>query len=163
LVPGGKALIGTWSWWHPFAPHLWSVMPVPWAQVFFSERTILKVCRRVYHSAWYVPNMHDYDENGQRLADRYAHEAISTDYLNKYLIRDFEGALRASGFDYETHPVPFGSRYARWTRLCLRVPWLREFVAGYVWFVLTKAAPLHASGDRLVDSEVDADAELVGA
>ncbi len=30
LKPGGKMLIGTWGWYHPFAPHLWSTMPVPW-------------------------------------------------------------------------------------------------------------------------------------
>jgi SAM-dependent methyltransferase len=29
LVRGGRGLIGTWSWRHPFAPHLWAVMPVP--------------------------------------------------------------------------------------------------------------------------------------
>ena len=34
LRPGGQLLIGTWGWYHPFAPHLWSTMPVPWAHVF---------------------------------------------------------------------------------------------------------------------------------
>jgi SAM-dependent methyltransferase len=145
LTSAGQALIGTWSWWHPFAPHLWAVMPVPWAHVFFSEQTILRVCQRVYHSPWYTPNMHDYDQDGQRLADKYTHESISTDYLNKYLIRDFQRAFLASGFVYETHLVPFGSRYARWTSACLHVPWLREFMAGYVWFVLTKSTTQTAS------------------
>lgn len=37
LTAGGQALIGTWGWWHPFAPHLWAVMPVPWAHVVVSE------------------------------------------------------------------------------------------------------------------------------
>lgn len=145
LTPTGQALIGTWSWRHPFAPHLWAVMPVPWAHMFFSEQTLLRVCRRVYHSPWYIPNMHDYDHEGQRLADKYTHESISTDYLNRYLIQDFERAFLASGFIYETHAVPFGSRYARWTRVCLHVPWLREFMAGYVWFVLTKSTGQTAS------------------
>ena len=153
LTPGGKALIGTWSWWHPFAPHLWAAMPVPWAHVVCSERTVLRACRRVYHSPWYVPNMHDYGKDGKRLADRYTHEAISTDYLNKYLIRDFERAFRASGFACETHALPFGSRYARWTGVFLRTPWLRELVSGYVWCVLTKPA----------DQEADDDTEEAGA
>ena len=60
LTPTGKALIGTWSWWHPFAPHLWAVMPVPWAHIFFSEQTILRVCRRVYHSTWYITQVATY-------------------------------------------------------------------------------------------------------
>jgi SAM-dependent methyltransferase len=145
LTYGGQALIGTWSWRHPFAPHLWAVMPVPWAHVFFSERTILRVCRRVYESDWYIPNMHDADKEGRRLADKYMCEAISTDYLNKCLIQDFERAFTASGFIYKTHLVPFGSRYAHWTRVFLHVPWLREFIAGYLWFVLVKVAPSQPS------------------
>jgi SAM-dependent methyltransferase len=138
MRPGGKLLIGTWSWWHPFAPHLWSTMPVPWAHMLFSEKTVLRVCRRVYHSPWYVPNRHDFGEDGRRLADKYTHESISTDYLNKFLIRDFERAFVAAGFDFQTHPVPYGSRYARWTRAFARMPLLREFLSGYVWFVLTR-------------------------
>ncbi len=140
LIPGGKALIGTWGWWHPFAPHLWGVMPVPWAHVFFSEKTLLRVCRRVYLSCWYVPNFHDFDEYGHRIQQKYTSTEISTEYLNKYLIRDFERAFRSSGFGYETHLIPFGSCKARWTRLFLVLPWIREFLAGYVWFVLTKPA-----------------------
>ena len=145
LIPTGKALIGTWGWFHPFAPHLWAVMPVPWVHVFFSERTLLKVCRRVYHSTWYIPNMHDYDEDGKRLPDKYTHQTISSDYLNKLLIKDFENIFPVSGFEYETHPVPFGSRYAHWTRVFLHVPWIREFIAGYVWFELTKSVDQAAS------------------
>ena len=51
--------------------------------------------------------------SGKRLPDKYTHQTISTDYLNKLLIKDFEQLFLASGFIYETHPVPFGSRYAR--------------------------------------------------
>jgi 2-polyprenyl-3-methyl-5-hydroxy-6-metoxy-1,4-benzoquinol methylase len=71
LRPGGQILIGTWGWRHPFASHLWSTMPVPWAHVFFSEKTVLAVCRRVYHSPWYKPCMHDLAPDGSRLPDKY--------------------------------------------------------------------------------------------
>ncbi|RIK78252.1 MAG: hypothetical protein DCC68_15735 [Planctomycetota bacterium] len=152
LAPSGQILIGTWSWRHPFAPHLWAVMPVPWAHMFFSERTILRVCRRVYHSPWYVPNMHDFDANGERLADKYTNDMISTDYLNKYLIVDFEATFESVGFDCQTHCVPFGSKYARWTGFLLRAPWVREFLSGYVWFVLSKPKAdkgLNGNGDAV--------------
>jgi 2-polyprenyl-3-methyl-5-hydroxy-6-metoxy-1,4-benzoquinol methylase len=138
LKPGGWALVGTWSWYHPFAPHLWAVMPVPWAHMVVSERTLLKACRRVYHSAWYAPDRHDFDAAGQRLPDKYTEAAISRDYLNHYLIRDFERAFRSAGFACQTEPVPFGSWYARWARPLARLAWLREFLSGYVWFVLRK-------------------------
>lgn len=138
LRVGGEMLIGTWGWYHPFAPHLWSTLPVPWAHVFFSERTILRTCRRVYHSPWYVPNMVDLDEKGQRLPDKYVADEISVEYLNKYLLRDFARVFRSSSFDYVVHSVPFGSRYARWTKVFLKVPWVREFITGYIWVVLRK-------------------------
>lgn len=142
LHPGGKLLLGTWGWYHPFAPHLWSAMPVPWAHVVFSERTLLRACRRVYHSDWYQPNMHDLDEHGQRLPDKYVEESISTEYLNKFLIRDFERVFEASSFDWTLYPQPFGSKLAGWTRIFLKTPFLREFVTGYFWAVLTRPESL---------------------
>lgn len=139
LRPRGNMLIGTWGWYHPFAPHLWATMPVPWAHVVFSERTILRTCRQVFHSPWYVPTMHDLDEFGHKQADKYLEETISTDYLNKFLISDFEKVFKASGLEYRTHLEPFGSKYARWTRALLRFPYLREFFTAYLWAVLQKA------------------------
>lgn len=139
LTPEGAVLIGTWGWRHPFAPHLWSVMPVPWAHAIFSERTLLRACRRVYLSDWYVPNMHDFDLEGRRLMGKYAGESIPTDYLNKYLIVDFERAFKDAGFEVSTHAVPFASPLANWTAPLTWVPGLREFATGYAWFVLRKA------------------------
>ncbi len=146
LKPGGWMLIGTWGWRHPFAPHLWAVMPVPWAHLLVSERTLIKACRRVYHARWYSPTRDDFDSTGRRLPDKYTEDSISLDYLNHYLIADFERLFRAGGFSCETHPVPFGSWYANWTRPLLRVQSLREFLSGYVWFILRKP-----SADSSVD------------
>jgi len=115
---------------------LWAVMPIPWAHLLVSEETLLRVSRRVYEAPWYRPNMFDVDAKGIRIADKYNHTEISRDYLNKYLIRDFERVFREAGFAYETHPQPFGS--ASWTRPLLAIKWLRELLSGYVWFVLTK-------------------------
>jgi 2-polyprenyl-3-methyl-5-hydroxy-6-metoxy-1,4-benzoquinol methylase len=136
LRPGGRLLLSTWGWWHPFAPHLWSTMPVPYAHLFVSERTLLRACRRVYHSRWYSPTLHDFDANGQRRTDKYLHEAIPTDYLNKYLVRDFERVFRESGMDWMTDLQPFGK--IAWSRPLLRVPIVRELLHGSFWAVLTK-------------------------
>jgi ubiquinone/menaquinone biosynthesis C-methylase UbiE len=140
LRPSGKMLIGTWGWQHPFAPHLWATMPVPWAHVFFSERTILRTCRRVFQAPWYVPNQSDLDENGRKLQEKYDHVSISSDYLNKFLLSDFEQAFREAGFKIAIHLLPFSSRWARWTKPLLHVPFVREFVHAYFWAVLTKPA-----------------------
>ena len=140
LRPGGQVLIGTWGWYHPFAPHLWSVMPVPWAHVLFSERVMLRVCRRIYQSDWYVPNMHDFDAEGKRIPDKFNYDSIPTDYLNKYLIRDFERVFRESDFVFEVHPDRFSSKFAFWTAPLLKVPFVKEFCTSYIWCVLSKPA-----------------------
>ena len=140
LRPGGKLLIGTWGWYHPFAPHLWSTMPVPWAHVLFSEKTMLRTCRRVYNSDWYMPNMHDFDEYGQRILDKYMHEKIPTDYLNKFLIRDFDRVFQESPLKYRIYPQRFSSRWAAWTASLLNIPMLKEFLTAYIWVVLERPA-----------------------
>ncbi len=139
LKPGGQMLIGTWGWYYPYAMHLWSTMPVPWVQVFFSEKTILRTCRQVYNSPWYVPNMHDFDEQGCRIKDKYTEQEISLDYLNKLFVRDFENIFAKSKFDYVVYPQHFKSKWASWTKMFLKVPWLREFVTSYIWVVLRKS------------------------
>ena len=140
LRQGGKMLIGTWGWYHPYAPHLWATMPVPWAHVVFSERTLLRTCRRVYNSPWYVPNMHDFDECGNRIEHKYEEDEIPVDYLNKLLIRDFERVFMASPFRCKVFSQPFGAKAARWTKVLLRVPWVKELVTSYIWVVLEKDA-----------------------
>jgi 2-polyprenyl-3-methyl-5-hydroxy-6-metoxy-1,4-benzoquinol methylase len=138
LRPGGRMLIGTWGWHHPFAPHLWSTMPVPWAHVFFSEKTLLRTCRRVYNSSWYIPNMHDLDETGRKIEGKFCQDSIDEEYLNKFLIKDFVKVFEGSKFTFQVHPQPFGSKYARWTRFFLKTPYVSEFVTSYIWVVLSK-------------------------
>jgi ubiquinone/menaquinone biosynthesis C-methylase UbiE len=151
--PGGTVLIGTWGWKHPFAPHLWSTMPVPYAHVFFSEKTILRVCKRVYESDWYVPTFHDMDENGNKKEGKYDYEEIPKDYLNKYLVKDFEKVFAQSDFNVRMHPQPFGSRFASWTKVFLGVPWVREFIIGYLWIVLERPATEHAGAQETASHE----------
>jgi SAM-dependent methyltransferase len=130
MRPSGVALIGTWGWRHPFAPHLWSVMPVPWAHLVVSERTLLRSCQRVYKSDWYVTTRYDFDDQGRRLPDKFAGDVLNRSYLNQYLIADFERAFASTGFRYESHLIPFQSIWAAWSRPLVSVPWLRELVTG---------------------------------
>ena len=81
---------------------------------------------------------HDFDAAGRRYKDRYTEDSISSEYLNKFLVRDFERVFSESGFTAHVTLEPFGSSYARWTKPLLRVPFVREFVHGYVWATLQK-------------------------
>jgi SAM-dependent methyltransferase len=136
IKPGGQALIGVCGGWHhPFAPHLRAVMPVPWAHVLFSEKTVLSVCRMVYKSDWYTPQHYDLDTAGVKLQNRYEGDTISKEYLNKYLLKDFRRVLENSKFDFKIHLVPFGYKFAN---LLIAIPWFRELFTGYAWLVLSK-------------------------
>jgi SAM-dependent methyltransferase len=137
LASDGQLVISTTGWYSPFAPHLWSVMPVPWAHVFFSERSLLRACRKVYNASWYSPNMHDLDEHGQRLT-KYVSESIPIEYLNKYLIRDFERTFRDAGFEAITFAHNPVERLFAPARGLSRIPWIREFITTGLWFVMTK-------------------------
>jgi len=132
----GSVLIGTWSWCHPFAAHLWAVMPVPWAHLMVSERTLLAACRRVYHSPWYVPDRHDFDAAGQRIPEKYRGAALNRNYLNQYRITDFERAFEEAGWSVTTHAIAFGS--IRWLQPLLAVRPFTDWLSGYVWFVLRR-------------------------
>jgi hypothetical protein len=123
-------------------------MPVPWAHVPFSDRTLLRACRLVYQSEWYIPNMHDFDDFGQRRTDKYLEESISPDYLNKFLISDFRRVFSESELDCEFHLAPFGSKMARWTKILLRIPYLREFFTGYLWIVCSKPPSTEAANSK---------------
>ena len=149
LKPHGTMLIGTWGWYHPFAPHLFAAMPVPWAHVFVSEKTLLRAARRVYQAPWYRPTMHDLDVDGRKIASKYLDEEISTDYVNKLLIADFRRIFKSSGFESRLVLVPFGSRWARWTRVFLKVPFVNEFFTTYFWAVLRKDSRDASSSRRV--------------
>ncbi len=137
LRPAGRALAGTWGWKHPFAHHLFNTMPVPWAHCLWSEKTVVRVCRRVYLAPWFVPAYHDLDAEGKRKPSKYLGDRIPGQ-LNRLMIRDFERILAASPFRHRMHLLPFRSKWARWTAVLLRAPRLREYVTGYVWLVLAK-------------------------
>lgn len=141
LKPSGKLCIRTWGWHHPYAPHLFSVMPVPWAHIFFSERTILRTCRKVYISNWYTPVYYDFNDDGSKQEGKYERqESISKSHVNKLLIRDFEAFFRKSPFIYKIYPKGFSHKFARWTHIFLRVPFIREFVTSIFYAILEKSS-----------------------
>ena len=60
------------------------------------------------------------------------------------LIKDFEKVFAATPFRQRVYLCPFGSRYARWTRFFLSLPYVREFFTSHIWVLLQKdnaAAP----------------------
>lgn len=136
LRPNGKVFIGTWGWYHPEAAHLWGICNVPWVQVFFSEKTIANVCRRIYRSKWYKPCFWDFDHNGNRISKFIDSSAFNL--VNKFLIKDYEKIFKKSSFSYKIIPRRFSSRFAKWTGVFLNVPIVKEFITSYIYVLLLK-------------------------
>ena len=135
LKPGGKMLIGTWGWYHPYAPHLF-VMPVPGRTSSFRTHGAASLPASL---ALVRAEHDDLDKNGSKRADKYLEEAISTDFVNKLLMRDHVHAITRSRFSYRVSLQPFSATSARWSRIFLHLPWVREFVTSYVWYSLAAA------------------------
>jgi SAM-dependent methyltransferase len=138
LAIGGRAIIRTLGWRHPFAHHRWSVMPVPWSHIVFPERQFMHACKRVYLAKWYKLTLYDVDEQGRKILNKYDAEKRNRDFLNQFLIRDFETILRESPFKYDLHLFPFSSKYASWTKPLLHNRLLREYFTSYFIAVLKK-------------------------
>ncbi|MFN3200781.1 MAG: class I SAM-dependent methyltransferase [Bradymonadia bacterium] len=137
LRPGGEILIGTWGWYHPFAPHYWHLMPVPWAHVVFSEKTFMRACRRIYLSDVYTdPLPFELDENGEKDMSRHNIDYIPDVYVNKLLIKDFERHFESSPFNYKMTLIPLGP--LKRVPPVVKLPLLKELLTGYLWVKLTK-------------------------
>jgi SAM-dependent methyltransferase len=140
LRPGGKVLIQWSAWHHPDGSHLDSVIPIPYAQCLFSERTLARTAARIKCSAVYTPKVWDYDpETGLRREVRFEDE-YTREFLNKMSIGAFNGKLkRMSLFEISQYNCQPPS-WLPWLQPFLRIPFFREHFSSYVAYILTKRA-----------------------
>jgi SAM-dependent methyltransferase len=106
LRPGGLLLITFGPpWYAPYGSHMHFFCKIPWLNVFFPERAVMRIRAR-------------YRNDGAR---RY--EEVESG-LNKMSLRKFEGLIAASGLELVRR------RYSAIKRLdfLTRLPFLREFV-----------------------------------
>ncbi|MCG8526069.1 MAG: class I SAM-dependent methyltransferase [Opitutales bacterium] len=143
LKPGGICYFSTFGWYHHAASHVRSIVPVPFATVFFSDRAILNAVKRMLEEPFYQPSMWDSDppikrwENVRSLQDR------PGEHLNKYSISKFRKAMKASKFlEHMLHVEPFDSskrpmlKVINWLS---KVPIIREVYHSAIFGVLRKA------------------------
>jgi SAM-dependent methyltransferase len=137
LRPGGQVLIDWSAWHHPDGSHLDSVIPIPYAQCIFSERTLARTAARVRLSNVYEPKFWDSTETTTSgdippLQDQY-----TQNFLNKMSIEGFNRKLKKSGLfqvaHYECHPP----NWAPYVRPLLRIAFCREHLTSFVTYILT--------------------------
>jgi SAM-dependent methyltransferase len=66
LKPGALVWIGSIGWYQHEASHLGGVIPIPWCQVLFSEKALIKTVRRIMRRPDYRPTVWDLMEGIDR-------------------------------------------------------------------------------------------------
>ena len=137
LRPGGKALIWWVPWFNPWGPHIESLVPLPWAHVFFSEKVLINTCARIRDMSEYTPRIWDFDDDGNPLPNKW-HDMKELPEVNRLTIKQFEGALREENIRIEhRHIQGFGgSSLSRLSRPLAKVPVIQEYLASCVTYVI---------------------------
>ena len=137
LRPGGKVLIDWQAWYHPEGSHLESVIPIPYAQCLFSERTLARTAHRIRHSDAYAPKFWN-----RRMTRSVSQQNLPSQYcasfLNKMSISCFNRKLKQMNrFQvqyYGCHPPSWLPR----VRPLLSFPIFREFLSSATNYILVK-------------------------
>lgn len=143
LRPGGKVLIDWCPWRSPWAPHMESLVPVPWAHIVFGEEALFRTCEAIYESPKYVHRPWDLDDRGNRLPNKWRQWRSFREqgYINQLNVEPFKDLARAQGFEVTRFEhVTFGSLPARDVvgPLLMRLPVVNELMCSYVIGELTR-------------------------
>lgn len=130
LKPGGLFYFSTLGWYHHNGFHFSSIIPIPWAHFFFSDRQILDAVRKIVSAPYYQPNMWDSVPPQQRYEGIYDLKDRPGEFLNKITIRDIKrimkesefknGTLYIQGFSWKKFPV------LRVFNVLAKVPFVQE-------------------------------------
>ena len=142
LRPGGVCYFSTWGWYHHQASHLGSIIPIPFATLFFSDRAILDAVRRMVVQPYYQPSQWDSDPPLLRWQNVHSLHDRPGEYLNKTTIRGFRRAMRESRFE-QSQLSAAGFSPTRHRRLAhlnflAKVPLVQEIYHSAVFGRLTK-------------------------
>lgn len=139
LRPGGRVLIWWVPWFHPYGHHVESLVPIPWAHVFFSDKTIIRTCARIYDMPEFMPRIWDMDESGKKKLNKWYGLDRLPD-VNRLTMHRFEALMRTVGFSISRRkPKGFGGEgLAKITHNMLHIPILREFFTASTVYVLEK-------------------------
>ena len=140
--PGGQVWIGSFGWYHYNASHCLGHVPIPWCQVLFSERAIIRTIQTIVREPGYVPNYWERTEGITRWDRVRTLKDRPGEPLNMLSLRRIRQILAASPFRLEQFRVyPFsGSVHpaARVLSGLTNLPVLQEFFHSYYTATLIK-------------------------
>lgn len=142
LRPGGVLWIGSFGWYHHRASHCLEHIPIPWCQLFFSEKAILDTIRAIIHTRGYQPNL------WERLEGLHRWDKIETlrdrpgEPLNMLSLHGVRQVLRSSRFDWQSFQIHGllcrRPALAPLFGVAARLPLINEVFHSYYTAVLTK-------------------------
>ena len=145
LRPGGLLWIGSFGWYHPRASHCLEHVPIPWCQLFFSEKAILDTIRSIIHGRGYEPNLWERLEGLDRWNGVETLRQRPGEPLNMLSLRGVRQVLRSSPFElrsFRVHALRSGrGKAGRVAALAARLPLINEVFHSYYTAVLVKPHP----------------------
>ncbi len=126
LASGGQFYFSSVGWYHHSGSHTGLI---PFANVFFSDETILQVIRWLVTRPGYIPTRFDSDPPLERWRGLYNLRDRPGEHLNKITIREMKKLVRYSIFPHSRLKV-LGFTRANWLvhvlNILTRVPFLQE-------------------------------------
>ncbi|MEO8724931.1 MAG: class I SAM-dependent methyltransferase [Acidobacteriaceae bacterium] len=104
----GVLWIGSVGWYNFIASHVLSVIPIPWCQLIFSERAIIRTMSAILHDADYAPTVWDRIDGLDRWDQVQTLKDRPGEPLNMLSLRQAKAAVRSSNFEiveFGTHGV----------------------------------------------------------
>jgi len=145
LRAGGLLWIGSIGWYNHMASHCASHIPIPWCQVLFSEKAILKTIRTLLHSPDYTANVWERRDGLNRWDKVTTLRDRPGEPLNMLSLRQVRRVLRNSPFDLlQFRAFGFSGKRKKTARLAshlAKVPVLQEFFHSYYCALLSKHSP----------------------
>jgi ubiquinone/menaquinone biosynthesis C-methylase UbiE len=127
---GGQVLIWWVPWLNPVGHHVESLIPIPWAHVFFSESALINTAAKVYDSPKFKPRVWDIDpQTGQRKTNKWR-ALQELPGVNRLTIREFERLLSGTSFQVTQFRLTGfrGSALSRLSNPLLKSKLFREYV-----------------------------------
>lgn len=140
LRPGGKILIWWQPHYHPYGHHLHNYLPIPWAHVFFSNKSLAEACTKVFESPEYNPRFWDLDPAGNKRTDK----VFDPKYLggiNGLTMHRFERLIGDTDMRIsrrEIHPFSGPAIVEGISGLLGKLPIAREYFTAFVIYEISK-------------------------
>ena len=143
LRPGGRCLIEWFPYKGPWGPHMESLIPIPWAHVFFGQNAMLRAAESIYDLPEFIPRHWDQDESGGKKPNKWRAWSNFSEqgYINELDLSGFRKFIQESGLEitrFDMHSFS-GSRARRTIgRTLMNLPVIGEYFLSFAAIELTR-------------------------